>query len=804
MRNYLALVPKYLAAHKKRTDLAIISVALSVALVTAIFSMLDVFLRFEKIQVIHDYGNYHLLIKDASAQEMQAIASRIDVEEAGRWIELGQASINGVRCAVGALDENLADNLNIKVIAGKYPAAKNEIMLEQWAVESHRLNVKINDTVRISSPGHVEREFKVSGIYNDLANMKAKAVPGVLMSLDGAAAIKPGAELSYIVLFKRGVKILNAEKEIKDTLKIADERIQRNERLLAVIGQSKHKAAVEIYTTGAILFLIVLIAGVMMIYNTFNISVMERVRQFGLLRCIGASRSQIRKLVEREGLAITLRAIPIGVIAGVIVTFILSAILKFYNDSIFARMPLFNISISGIIAGIATGFLTVFIASFLPARKAAMVSPINAVTGSGDIKISRSKKRGLLTKVFRVEIAMGINNAVMKKKTLFLMSCSIAISIILFLGFQVFVDFMHAGMKTTKPYTPDISLTSEYGISGNLYKKLSDIDGVKKAYGRRFAYVEAAFDAARLTEAYKKQVGNIEVKDNGLFVPPENSWLISYDRNQLNWAKRDLIDGTLDEDKLNARNGIIAVMTNVRKGVTINTVNLQLGDKVYIKTPAGTRELTVMGRLRSVPFNDSKLNLATFIATEKLFTELAGESPYQIIDIQLKKRNQEQTVKEIKGMLDSSITLHDARQKNAELDQAFLTMAVFVYGFVAVIALISILNIINTMNTSVASKTRYLGVMRAVGMSGAQMDKMVLAEAATYSLTGCLAGCVLGVMLQRALIADLLSSFRIVWRFPLAQIILIWILTLLVTALSVISPLKRIKARGISEVIGSL
>jgi putative ABC transport system permease protein len=83
MRNYLALVPKYLAAHKKRTDLAIISVALSVALVTAIFSMLDVFLRFEKIQVIHDYGNYHLLIKDASAQEMQAIASRIDVEEPG-------------------------------------------------------------------------------------------------------------------------------------------------------------------------------------------------------------------------------------------------------------------------------------------------------------------------------------------------------------------------------------------------------------------------------------------------------------------------------------------------------------------------------------------------------------------------------------------------------------------------------------------------------------------------------------------------------------------------------------------------
>lgn len=240
--------------------------------------------------------------------------------------------------------------------------------------------------------------------------------------------------------------------------------------------------------------------------------------------------------------------------------------------------------------------------------------------------------------MLHAEIAMGINNAVVKKKTLILMSCSIAISIIMFLGFQVFVDFMYTSLKTTKPYTPDVSLTSEQGIGNAVLEKISGLDGVKRAYGRMFGYVDATFDAARLTDKYKANIGVIKVKDNGLFVAPEKSWLISYDRNQLNWAKRDLISGKLDENMMNGQNGVIAVAMTLRNNISVRTADLQLGDKVYIETPAGAKGLTVTGILRTVPFSDSKLNLTTFIATEKLFTELTGESALKVIDIQLKNK----------------------------------------------------------------------------------------------------------------------------------------------------------------------
>lgn len=821
MKSYLSLVSKYLSAHKKKTRLTLISVVISITLITGIFSMLEGFLQFEKLQIIHDYGNYHILVQDASEEERAAIAARPDVQNSGRWKEVGKAIINGQPCVLGAVDSNFAPNMNINVIEGSYPNEKNQIMLEQWALENFSPNLNVGDTVKLSLsdlpdlhqikdkqdissfPNNQESEFIISGVYNDLGNMKAQGVPGVLISTELAEKIAPDKTEFFLIEFKKKADIIRAEEEIKHNLNIAAERIGHNERLLAVIGQSTHEAAMGLYTIGGILFFIVLLAGVVMIYNTFNISVMERIRQFGLLRCIGASQSQIEKLVKREGLYITLAAIPIGILLGLLMTLVCSAILKFYNPGLFGLMPLFTFSLSGIGAGILVGFMTVFTAVFLPAKKAGRVSPVNAVTGSNEVKVSKKLKRGYLTRAFPVDVAMGINNALVKKKTLILMSCSIALSIIMFLGFQVFVDFMHSSLKTTKPYTPDISLTSEEGLSRSDIAKFAELDGVKEAYGRMFGYAKTTFKATRLTEEYKTMMDGIEVQENGLFVPAEKSWFISYDQNQFKWAKEDLINGVLDEKALDQQDGIITVVNNLRNNVSARTTDLQVGDKVYVETPAGTQELTVMGVLRSVPFSDSELNLATFITTEKLLSELTGETNFEVIDIQLQSKNQEQTVQAIKDMAGDKMTFYDSRQKNAEVDQAFLTMAVFIYGFVAVIALISILNIFNTMTTSIAAKTRYLGVMRAVGMSGTQLNRMVLAEAVTYSLIGCLTGSILGVILQKHLIQNSLSHFKVPWHFPTSQLILILVITLLVTVISVISPLRSIKEKGISEVLNS-
>ena len=801
MKNYLELAPKYLSAHKRKTRLTITSVAMAVALVVGIFSMVDALVKFEKAQVLKDQGNYHILIRNPSPREIQVIGSRIDVQNAGTWKDLGEGTINGENCALTSLDENFAKNINFNLNQGRYPTSKNEIMLEKWFMGKSKPAHKIGDTMTITLLGETVQEFTISGIYNDWGATKAAAIPAVFVSTKMWSQLKPKSS-QYFVLFKDGVNITKVEGEIKKTLNIADARIGHNEGLLALMMQTKNNNVLKMYAVGGVLFFLVLITGVVMIYNTFNISVMERVRKFGILRCIGASEIQIKRLVKREGLSISWRAIPIGVFAGILITFICTAILKFYNTKLYGGIPLINFSVFGIGAGIVIGFLTVFIASLLPAKKAAKVFPVSALSGSMDSKISRKTKQGLLMKIFHAEIVIGISNAVYKKKTLFLISSSIALSIIMFMCFSVIVNPTFLGIKATEVYTSDVSITSSQGIGENIYKKLSTLGGVKRVYGRMSNYVDATFDATRLTGTYKKEMGPIKTESNGLMVAKEKSWIVSYDSMQMQWAKKSLMAGSMDENVINTQNGIVAVVKNYRKGKLAADASLKVGDAVYIKTATGTKEYKVMGILSSVPYESEKQTLTTFITTEKQFAKITGDiaANYKTIDIQLNKKNQEQTIDEIKALAKNSVTLHDSRQLNAEASSSFMTIAVFIYGFVGVITFISILNIINTMNTNITSKTKYLGIMRAIGMSDKQLTRMALAEAVVYTVSGCFFGCAIGVLLQKNLTSFLISN----WQFPVLQVVLIFIISILTAAFSIISPLRRIKARGISEVIGSI
>ena len=128
----------------------------------------------------------------------------------------------------------------------------------------------------------------------------------------------------------------------------------------------------------------------------------------------------------------------------------------------------------------------------------------------------------------------------------------------------------------------------------------------------------------------------------------------------------------------------------------------------------------------------------------------------------------------------------------------------FVYGFVVVIALISALNIMNTMNTSITSKSSYLGVLRAIGMTGRQLNTMLVVEAATYTVFGSIAGCILGVWLQKSLIMNFLTSLSVPFVFPTLQIVLIFITAILITFISVRSPIRRIRSTNIVDVVNSL
>ena len=141
-----------------------------------------------------------------------------------------------------------------------------------------------------------------------------------------------------------------------------------------------------------------------MISSCMNSNVAQRAGFFGMMRCIGASRQQIIRFVRLEALNWCKTAIPIGCVLGTVTCWILCAVLRFFVKGEWVDMPLFAVSVAGIFSGAAIGVITVFIAAHSPAKQAARVSPIMAV--SGDTKELKYIKRAAKTRLFKVETSL--------------------------------------------------------------------------------------------------------------------------------------------------------------------------------------------------------------------------------------------------------------------------------------------------------------------------------------------------------------------------------------------------------------
>ena len=207
----------------------------------------------------------------------------------------------------------------------------------------------------------------------------------------------------------------------------------------------------------AILFLLILTAGVLMISGSMNSSVAQRTEFFGMMRCIGMSRSQVLRFVRLEALNWCKMAVPAGVCLGIGAAWILCAILRFLVGEEFKHIPLFGVSIPGIAGGVVVGVSSVLIAARRPAKRAARVSPAAAVSGGGEWQESISRPLG--GRLFRRETSLGIRHAVSSRKNLLLMVSSFALSIMLLLCFSVLIEW--AGYLL-----PQYSNASDIDISG--------------------------------------------------------------------------------------------------------------------------------------------------------------------------------------------------------------------------------------------------------------------------------------------------------------------------------------------------
>lgn len=771
MKSYLSLVSEYAKVHKKKNRLTVICIAISVMLVTAIFGMADMSIRAQINAHIQQKGNYHAIIKGLTDDLAEQINSRSNIKVSG-WVGVVEDTVyQGKELIVQGADREIAEQMNLVVLEGTYPSAENEALLDQQALEQFGLS--IGDTIEVPSADGQMRQYHITGMYGDFSSLTGSDAHGLFLSTEGIRAIYQSQYGEYYYLqFDSGVNIRHALSEIKTEYGLSDEQISQNVILLGLMGQSDDSAMWQLYLTAGILFVLVTMASVFMIAGSFNMSVLERTQFFGLLRCLGASKRQVKRYVRWEGLQYSLKGIPIGLLAGCLFTwgavFILNTIdLRF----VLPEMELFQISLPGIIAGAVMGFLVVMLASNAPAKKAAQVSPQSAVTGNINQTENLKINKAVNTKL-RIDTSMGIHHAFSNKKNMMLTAASFALSIILLLSFTVLIDFMGYAANPLKPYAPDISVLGaddSTTIDHRIMEELSRLPHIQQLYGRMFS--------EGISATGKGQNGT--------------AMLVSYDEPQFNWAENMLVSGKIEPVKND--NGLLVDHEMAKK------FDWNIGDTITFDISGTSYELQIEGILSDTPFNTQDAQWI-FICSESTFTALTGIKDYTIIDMQV----EEDISPQVRTIISSDMRMLDKQQRNQETRAAYYTMAVFVYGFLFVIALVAVINILNTVNASVSNRMRNYGVMRAVGMSGRQLKKIITAEAATYAITGCIVGSVLGLLLHRFFYDILVTSnWGAPWQPPFAILAVTIFAALLTTFISVLSPAKKIEEMSIVNVVNA-
>lgn len=784
MKNYLDLVPISAKVHRKQNRMSIICIVLAVFLVTAIFGMADMFIRGQILQAQQEKGNWHIGIRGISDEDAKLISSRPEVATVADYGVLNYRgeqgyTLSGKNVVICGSNESVVTEIFTTLDKGTFPANENEALVTNNA--KNMLHLEIGEQIVITMPDGRKISYTISGFMNNAAKLMSEDSYGVFLTTESFRAIYPDGTNSNpadytmrYVQFKSARNIQSNIADIKQQFGLSDEQVSENTELLGLLGQSSNSFMLQVYATAVILFILVLIAGVLMITSSMNSNVAQRTEFFGMVRCIGATPKQVMQLVRKEALNWCRFAIPIGVVGGMVLVWILCFILRQLSPEYFGGMPALSISYPSIIAGIVVGLLTVLLAARSPAKKASKVSPLAAVTGNANVL--QPVKKAANTKFFNIDISLGIHHAKASKKNFILMISSFSISIILFLAFSVTIDFMNHTLTPLQPWTADISVISPEdtcSVKAEFIEELQQNPAVKNVYGRMFAY-------------------NVPVIVNGEKKVVD---LISYEDMQFDWAKDYVLSGSLEKAQSENNTGLIVFEPQN---------DIEVGDVITLNLNGSQADIEIVGMLSDCPFNNRQ-DAGKLICSEDTFRKLTGETEYTIIDIQLSQDATENDVNEIHRLVGSQYTFSDERMGNSNTRGAYYCFGLFIYGFLVLIALITLFNIINSIAMSVAAKMKQYGAFRAIGLSNRQLAKMIIAEASTYAITGTICGSILGIVCNKILFSKLITyQWGDTWSVPLVELGIIIVVVAIAVILAVRNPIRKMKETSIVDTISTL
>jgi len=740
------------------------------------------------------YPTWHALYRNVDESTVMKLAAHHDVKTYGLRSDAGYMNLEDATVSMMYMDRTGMELYKVKLKEGQLPQKENDIVVSKGILEALGQNGKIGDTITV--PYQIlkddgldytkEKDFRICGFLADNESSKEQKQYTSLVSEAFLKAEIPVEQVKYRFLLQVNGQKGNTTADYTETIQniarqfgISEDDMNINKEYLA--ANYVDPATIPVIVG---IMLIVVLAGIITIYSVYYVSMNQRVREFGKLKAIGATKRQLRQIVLREGRGVALFAIPIGLLIGTVaVKVVLLQFVEHAKDSNVLITEAYKVVAKGevqlyywwiYLLAIAVTLCTVYLSLMKPMRMAAKVSEIEAMRYQGGSKRQKSSRKGY--QFLNIGRLTKRNLAENKKKS--------TITIVSMAVTGIFVMMVATVLSCANPMeSAKSSIVGQYEISpivesGNkehpeyewaevqknnplnegLKQQIEELDGVERV---------DVFTALKVSGGpFEEKIGTEFI--NG--VPEEYAEELKKGITEGNVTYEELKSG----DKVILDRALLHWYPDIKVGDKLK-LNIHDGDNTFQKEI----EVAAIGEYGTGLTNYNCLIMAKEGA-EKL-TINNSSSYFQVI---ADKDYDEALEASLQAIVDGSGRLQMRTWKNEydTWENAIQMTRGACYAFIIILAAISIMNLINTMINSVHVRKKELGMMQAIGMSDRQLMKMLQLEGIFYTVgtliisigVGSLAGYPLFLYAKRTGMFDIST-----YHYPVTAAIII-ILTLFV------------------------
>ena len=852
-------------SNKMRNVIAAIAIALTTFLFTAVLTIgmgASGTLEYSMAKMMGSSAD--ALVQGLSEDQLQQLKENAMFEKVGCWIPVEIMTNTNRRVAeVDYADQTQLEIRMLTPRTGSAPQKANEVLVSANILKDLNIEEKIGAEIpvelKVRQSGQVYHfDMVVSGIY-DTPNEKSESV------IVSKAFLEENAEMmSDIALGRVGCGIYTADVVMRDSYMVKD----RISELVRNIGGNpddvnaanavrvapnpivSNESGLMMWLVAGVFGILFMFCGYLLIYNVFEIAVTNDIRQYGLLRTVGTTSQQIKRLVNRQALYLFLMGTPFGLLFGILLgrSILPAALQMFAADYSGKNIEVSTLPYLGIIVGaILFSGLTVYISTRKSVKKASRVSPIEAIRYVEQDTVSiKRKKTNTGAVIPRMAKANFQRN---KRRTVFIV-VSLTLSIVLLNSVFIFSGSFDEDVyiKThTKSdfavYNPDIQAAwgDEFGHSCTvseksveeieqqpgvmnevrLYRNTFEDDHIACDWGPSFSIDNTDKYAYVLPDSLN--LGWTEDREDYAALTADNLPLgnvYGFSENLLN--KMDIIEGesnvsVLKEKLWNGNNVILVSHYNDKGNLSGGADNtyyfgLSVGDTIqFYENGVPTEKFTVIAKA-AVTSNEMTLtgggsNIATDIGGPKIYmSENKFKEIYEtptlygfLFDVE----EQYQQDMENYLMRDTDVSYNSISTLKANV-VGIKNVVLLVGGMIgAVFALVGLINFINLVMTNIVTRRHEFATMQSIGMTNRQLRKMMISESFSYVLlagiVGTLVAATLGMTLLRAFVENGPTSMMMTFQITLLPALIMLVLFLVLAFIVPVVALRLLNNRSVVE-----